>query len=143
MMIETTICAVCASTIDNLATYMFLNQNKDKPTVNMIRTHMAHDPEVLPQLMTTLFNTLLFTSQANHWAITRPLLSLLLADEKSFIDYQAQLISTQTLENQEKLKEEFSKLTEDIQRSVELANRDKFTQKLTMFRLNVRHFLTL
>lgn len=75
--------------------------------------------------------------------MTRPILSLLLANESSYTDYQTQLISTQTPENQERLREEFAKLTSDIQRSVELANRDKFTQKLTMFRLNVRHFLTL
>lgn len=49
---------------------------------------------------------------------------------------------TQTPENQEKLQAEFTKLTTDIQRSVETANRDRFTQKLTLFRLNVRVFLT-
>jgi hypothetical protein len=57
-------------------------------------------------------------------------------------DYQAELVHSQTPENQEKLKEEFSKLTVDIQRSVETANRDRFTQKLTVFRLNVRQFLS-
>jgi exportin-7 len=121
---------------------MFLNQNRDKPTVQMIRSHINSEPDVLNQLMATLFNTLLFTSHANHWAVTRPILSLLLASESSFADYQTQLVSTQTPENQEKLREEFSKLTADIQRSVEVANRDRFTQKLTLFRLNVRHFLT-
>jgi exportin-7 len=109
----------------------------------MIRTHIASEPEVLHQLMTTLFNALLFNTHANHWNITRPILSLLLASEASFNDYQNQLISTQSAENQEKLREEFGKLTADVQRSVETTNRDKFTQKLTMFRLNVRHFLTL
>jgi exportin-7 len=122
---------------------MFLNQTREKPTVQMIRAHISSEPDVLNQLMSTLFNTLLFTSQANHWAVTRPILSLLLASEQSFHEYQTQLISTQTPENQEKLREEFSKLTADIQRSVEVANRDRFTQKLTLFRLNVRHFLTL
>ena len=122
---------------------MFLNKNKDKPTIQMLRAHVAYEPEILHQLMSTLFNTLLFTGHAKHWALTRPILSLLLASEQAFTDYQANLISTQTPENQDRLKEEFTKLTTDIQRSVELTNRDKFTQKLTMFRLNVRHFLTL
>jgi hypothetical protein len=43
----------------------------------------------------------------------------------------------------QKLKDEFTKLTADIQRSVEVTNRDRFTQKLTIFRLNVRQFLAL
>lgn len=142
-MIELTVSSHCASTIDHIATYMFLNQGKDKPTVQLIRTHMASEPDILPQLMTVLFNSLLFTSHANHWSITRPILSLMLASETAFTDYQNQLISTQAIENQEKLREEFSRLTADIQRSVETTNRDKFTQKLTMFRVNVRQFLTL
>lgn len=137
--------AQCASTIDHIATYVVLNQNREnKPTAQLIRTHMQSDPEIWYILMSTLFNNLLYASHANHWAVTRPILSLLLASESAFTEYQNQLISTQSSqENQEKLRDEFTKLTADIQRSLETVNRDKFTQKLTMFRLNVRQFLTL
>lgn len=120
-----------------------MNRNREKPTVQLIRTHLATDPEVLNQLMAALFNALLFSGQANQWAITRPILSLLLAAETSFTNYQQQLIATQSPDNQNRLNEEFEKLTSDIQQSVESTNRDKFTQKLTVFRLNVRQFLTL
>jgi exportin-7 len=122
---------------------MFLNHNKEKPTVQMIRSHIASEPEILHKLMATLFNLLLFNSHANHWAVTRPILSLMLASEDSFNEYQNQLISTQSTENREKLQEEFTKLTTDVQRSVDTSNRDKFTQKLTMFRIGVRQFLSL
>lgn len=142
-MVELTVSANCASTIDHVATYMFLNQNRDKNTAQLIRSHMQSNPEILHQLMATLFNSLIFGNQANHWAMTRPILSLLLASEPSFTDYQNNLIASQPPENHEKLREEFAKLTADIQRSVETANRDKFTQKLSMFRLNIRSFLTL
>lgn len=135
--------AQCASTIDHIATYIFLNQNRDKPVAQLIRTHMASEPDIWHQLMSTLFNSLLYASHANHWAVTRPILSLLMASEASFNDYQSNLIATQSVETQDKLREEFNKLTSDIQRSLETTNRDRFTQKLTMFRLNVRQFLTL
>lgn len=52
--------------------------------MSMIRTHIASEPDVLHQLMSSLFNTLLLTPHANHWAITRPILSLMLASEASF-----------------------------------------------------------
>jgi hypothetical protein len=52
--------------------------------VSMIRAHIASEPDVLHQLMSSLFNTLLLTSHANHWAVTRPILSLMLASEASF-----------------------------------------------------------
>jgi exportin-7 len=140
---DSTVSSSCSASIDHLATYMFLNMTKDKATVNKIRMHVSAEPELLHTLMATLFNTLLFTTNANHWAITRPMLSILLVSEASFNDYQNQLISTQAPDKQDKLREEFGKLTHDIQRSVDSFNRDKFTQRLTVFRLNVRQFLTL
>ena len=143
LFVDLSVSALCASTIDHIATYMFLNQTKDKPTVQLIRSHISSEPDILHKLMSTLFNLLLFNSHANHWAVTRPILSLMLASEESFTDYQNGLTATQSPENQEKLREEFSKLTTDVQRSVDTANRDRFTQKLTIFRLNVRQFLSL
>jgi exportin-7 len=140
---DVTICALCASTIDHLATYMFLHMNKDKPTVRLISSHVASEPDILNDLMSSLFNTLLFTPQANQWAVTRPILSLLLASESSYNEYQRSLIESQSEINRTKLFDEFVKLTAEIQKSVEIVNRDKFTQKLTVFRLNVRAFLTL
>jgi len=140
---DLSVSGLCASTVDHLATYIFLNRNREKPTIQLIRQHIISDPEALNQIMATLFNSLLFSPQANQWALTRPILSLLLAAESTYINYQSQLTSTQSVENQEKLREEFDKLTTDIQQSLESTNRDKFTQKLTVFRLNVRQFLTL
>jgi exportin-7 len=140
---ELTVATNCSCVIDHVATYMFLNQSRDKPTAQMIRSHIASNPDLLNQLMSTLFNALIFGNQANHWAMTRPILSLLLASEGSYNEYQAHLIATQPPENHDKLREEFAKLTADIQRSVEVNNRDKFTQKLSMFRLNLRSFLSL
>lgn len=140
---DLSICAFCASAVDHLATYMFLNSTKEKPTIQLIRMHMSSEPDLYNQLMATLFNTLLFTPHANHWAVTRPILSLILSSDAAYIEYKSQLISTQTADSQHKLIEEFDKLTQDIQRSVETVNRDKFTQKLTLFRLAVRTFLTL
>jgi exportin-7 len=135
------VCALCATAIDHLFTYIFLNQRRDKPTIQMIRQHITAEPDLPDQLMATLFNTLLFAAQANHWAITRPILSLMLSFESSFGSYRDSLLQNQPAENQQKLMEEFEKLTADIQTSVETSNRDRFTQKLTLFRLSVRQFL--
>ena len=43
-------------------------QHKEKPTVSLIRTHIASEPDVLHHLMSNLFNTLLLTSHANHFS---------------------------------------------------------------------------
>lgn len=73
----------------------------------------------------------------------RPMLSLMLASESSFQEYKNYLLSTQSNENQAKLNETLNKLLSDVNRSLDSANRDRFTQKLTAFRVTARGFLTI
>ena len=71
------------------------------------------------------------------------MLSLMLASETSFTQYKEHLLSTQNAENATKLNEALNKLLSDVSRSLDNANRDRFTQKLTAFRVTARSFLTL
>jgi len=138
--------SLCASSIDHIATFLFLNQSRAaqaKNTVVRIQSHIMTEPEILGQLMNTLFNSLLYSSAVNHWSITRPILSLMLSSEASFTQYRDALLGSQREENQEKLVKEFETLLTGLQHSLETAHRDRFTQKLNMFRLQVRSFLNL
>jgi exportin-7 len=71
------------------------------------------------------------------------MLSLMLASESSFAAYKDHLLSSQAPENQVKLNEAVNKLLLDVNRSLDSANRDRFSQKLTAFRVAARGFLTL
>jgi exportin-7 len=90
-----------------------------------------------------LFNLLLFGAPQHHWAVIKPMLSLMMASESSFTAYKDHLISTQSPKNQQALTDAFNKLLEDVNRGLDNANREKFTQKLVAFRVAVRGFLTL
>lgn len=134
----------CTNTIDHISTYLFLNRNRgNKATVRQIQAHVQSDPEMVPKLLSTLFNSLLFNTAVNQWPLTRPIFSLMLIDEQAFIDYQSQLLATQGAENRVKLQGEFAKLTDNLQRSLDVTARDRFTQRLTIFRMNVRAFMSL
>jgi len=135
--------SICATSVDHLSTYYYNNQNKDKPEVNQLKQHLAAEPNLFAGLTATLFNLLLFGSASNHWAVMRPMLSLMLASERSFTQYKDQLMSTQSPQNQTALNEAFDKLLADVSRNLESQNRDRFTQRLTAFRVTTRSFLTL
>ena len=105
--------------------------------------HLSAQPNLFSSLTATLFNLLLFGPPQNHWAVMRPMLSLMLASETSFAAYKDHLLSTQSPDNQVKLNETLNKLLADVNRSLDSANRDRFTQKLTAFRVTARQFLTL
>jgi exportin-7 len=104
---------------------------------------MTAQPNLFSSLTATLFNLLLYGPPQNHWAVMRPMLSLMLANETSFTQYKDHLLSTQSPENQVKLNEALTKLLADVSRSLDNSNRDRFTQKLTAFRVAARGFLTL
>lgn len=140
---DATLSSLCANTIDHIATFYFANNGKDRPEVHSMNKHLAAQPNLFSSLTATLFNLLLFGAPQNHWAVMRPMLSLMLASENSFTSYKEHLLSTQTPENQALLNEAFAKLLSDINRSLDSANRDRFTQKLTAFRVTARGFLTL
>jgi len=137
--------SLCANTIDHLATFYFENGTKEnKVSVQMLKKHLAAQPNLFDSLTSTLFNLLLFGSPQNHWAVMRPMLSIILASESSLKNYKDQLSRSQpSQENRLLLEEAFGKLLSDINRSLDSTNRDRFTQKLTAFRVNTRSFLTL
>ncbi len=135
--------SLCANAIDHLATFYFENMGKDKIEVHNLNKHLTAQPNLFSSLTSTLFNLLLFGAPQHHWAVIKPMLSLMLASESSFTSYKDHLVSTQTPENQKALNEAFTKLLLDVQRSLDSANRDRFTQKLVSFRVAVRSFLTL
>lgn len=93
--------------------------------------------------MNSLFTTLLFASAASCWPLTRPILSVMLSFPDSFRAYKEQLINSQSADNVHKLQTEFETLLKDLQHSLDSTQRDKFTSKLTAFRLQVRSFLNL
>lgn len=76
----------CAAIIDHLATFQFQKGGQgQRQEVQALKAHLMANPNLFSQLLGTLFNILLFDSAlnqtANQWAVTRPILSLMLADE--------------------------------------------------------------
>ena len=89
----------CAQIFDHLATYLFTHREgrreAEAATVARLRAHVGASPGLFPDLVSRLFEQLLFGPYANHWAVTRPVLSTLLADEAAFAGYRAHLVGTQ------------------------------------------------
>ncbi|KAI3445190.1 hypothetical protein Pfo_001855 [Paulownia fortunei] len=132
----------CASAIDNLAAFYFNNITMgEAPTspaaVNLAR-HIAECPALLPEILKTLFEIVLFEDCSNQWSLSRPMLSLILINEQMFTDLKAQILASQPVDQHQRLASCFDKLMADITRSLDSKNRDKFTQNLTIFRHDFR-----
>ncbi|KAL2536815.1 ARM repeat superfamily protein [Forsythia ovata] len=119
----------CASAIDNLAAFYFLNitmgEAPTSPAAINLASHIAECPSLLPEILKTLFEIVLFEDCGNQWNLSRPMLSLI-------------LISEQPVDQHQRLALCFDKLMTDVVRSLDSKNRDKFTQNLTIFRHDFR-----
>ena len=60
-----------------------------------IGEHLRLRPELLPQILTTLFEIVLFEDCANQWSMSRPMLSLILLNEQIYNKLQHQIIASQ------------------------------------------------
>ncbi|GLJ18772.1 hypothetical protein SUGI_0335220 [Cryptomeria japonica] len=131
-----------ASAVDNLAAFYFNNitvgETPALPAAVNLARHIAECPNLFPEILKTLFEIVLFEDCANQWSLSRPMLSLILINEQIFNDLKAQILASQSLDQQPRLAQCFDKLMADVTRSLEARNRDKFTQNLTIFRHEFR-----
>ncbi|CAI9102605.1 OLC1v1000900C2 [Oldenlandia corymbosa var. corymbosa] len=132
----------CASAIDNVASFYFNNITmgeapNSQAAINLAR-HASECPNMLPELLKTLFEIVLFEDITNQWSLSRPMISLILVNEQIFTDLKAHILSSQPAEQHQRLSQCFDKLMTDVNRSLDSKNRDKFTQNLTVFRNDFR-----
>ncbi|KAK9862581.1 hypothetical protein WJX84_002726 [Apatococcus fuscideae] len=98
--LEPSISSQCATAVENLAASYLKNSQAfgaevTSPAAQAIGQHLQQRPELLPQLMTTLFEIVLFDDCSNQWSLSRPMLALILINEPIFNNLKRQLISTQ------------------------------------------------
>uniref|UniRef100_H0X9G1 RAN binding protein 17 n=1 Tax=Otolemur garnettii TaxID=30611 RepID=H0X9G1_OTOGA len=149
--LDTVVSSSCCTSLDYIVTYLFKHIAKEgkKPlrcreatqTGQRLLHFMQQNPDVLQQMMSVLMNTIVFEDCRNQWSVSRPLLGLILLNEKYFSELRASLINSQPLPKQEVLAQCFRNLMEGVEQNLSIKNRDRFTQNLSVFRREVAEAL--
>uniref|UniRef100_A0A8C0WD07 Exportin-7/Ran-binding protein 17 TPR repeats domain-containing protein n=1 Tax=Castor canadensis TaxID=51338 RepID=A0A8C0WD07_CASCN len=149
--LDTVVSSSCCTSLDSIVTYLFKHIAKEgkKPlgcreavqAGQRLLHFMQQNPDVLQQMMSILMNTIVFEDCRNQWSVSRPLLGLILLNEKYFSELRASLISTQPPPKQEALAQCFRNLMEGVEQNMSVKNRDRFTQNLSVFRRDVAEAL--
>nr|XP_008123052.1 PREDICTED: ran-binding protein 17 [Anolis carolinensis] len=92
-------------------------------------------------MMSILMNTIIFEDCRNQWSVSRPLLGLILLNEKYFSELRAGLINSQPPDKQEVLHQYFRNLMEGVEQNLLVKNRDRFTQNMSVFRRDMAEIL--
>ncbi|CAH2275086.1 exportin-7 isoform X2 [Pelobates cultripes] len=143
--LDTMVCTGCCSCLDHIVTYLFkqLSRTGKKrgappPQESERFLHiMQQHPEMIQQMLSTVLNIIIFEDCRNQWSMSRPLLGLILLNEKYFSDLRSSIVSSQPPEKQQAMHLCFENLMEGIERNLLTKNRDRFTQNLSAFRREV------
>ncbi|XP_038719138.1 exportin-7-like isoform X2 [Tripterygium wilfordii] len=132
----------CASAVDSLASFYFIHitmgESPASTTALNLARHISDCPGLLPEILKTLFEIILFEDRGNQWSLSRAMLSLILINEEMFTNVKASLLASQPADQQQRLSLGFEKLMADISRSVDTKNRERFSQNLTKFKNEFR-----
>lgn len=127
-----------ASAIDQLAAFLFKQSVKPSEEGRMMLKHVQENAELFPSCLEIIFNMIIHVDCTNQWSLSRPLLSLILTNEEAYMRIKTRTIQAQAPERQGNVGAAFEKLMNDIRRTLESKNRDRFTQQVTQFRLALR-----
>jgi len=138
----------CCAALDHIVTYLFTNWQKasksgmqkemdQHPALKILEMR----PEILQQMLRTVVNIIMFEDCRNMWSMSRPLLGLILLNEKYFQVLEERITRLQPVDKQQQMAGYFQELMEDVQRSLTTKNRDRFTQNLSTFRSNVKSLM--
>ncbi|XP_057244757.1 exportin-7-like, partial [Malurus melanocephalus] len=85
---------------------------------------MQQHPEMIQQMLSTVLNIIIFEDCRNQWSMSRPLLGLILLNEKYFSDLRNSIVNSQPPEKQQAMHLCFENLMEGIERNLLTKNRD-------------------
>ncbi|MEQ2158735.1 Exportin 7, partial [Goodea atripinnis] len=87
--LDTMVCTGCCSSLDHIVTYLFkqLSRSTKKRPAPMATDDrflhiMQQHPEMIQQMLSTVLNIIIFEDCRNQWSMSRPLLGLILLNEK-------------------------------------------------------------
>ncbi|NWT39407.1 RBP17 protein, partial [Chroicocephalus maculipennis] len=133
--VDTIVSSSCCASLDYIVTYLFKHLAKEgKKTLRCreisqdgqrLLHFMQQNPEVLQQMMSILMNTIIFEDCRNQWSVSRPLLGLILLNEKYFSELRATLITSQPDNKREVLDQCFRNLMEGVEQNLLVKNRDR------------------
>uniref|UniRef100_A0AAY4ECR0 Importin N-terminal domain-containing protein n=1 Tax=Denticeps clupeoides TaxID=299321 RepID=A0AAY4ECR0_9TELE len=130
--LDTMVCTGCCSSLDHIVTYLFkqLSRSTKKRAAPMAQESdrflhiMQQHPEMIQQMLSTVLNIIIFEDCRNQWSMSRPLLGLILLNEKYFADLRNGIVNSQPPEKQQAMHLCFENLMEGIERNLLTKNRD-------------------
>ncbi len=141
---DTSASTQCCVAIDRILTYRFNAmpiKEKDLTNISKVDFHVSNNMQHFNLILTSLLRKVLFEDCQNLWSVSRPLFSIIVFAPSLFSGLKSQLINLQNPEMQPVLVKAFDDLFAEVTLQMDLSAKDKFSQNLNAFVLEVKKFV--
>ena len=133
----------CARILDDVATYLYLNQYKTTETVENIKRIVQAQPNFWDVVMRSLLNAFIFGSSSTIWDLSRPIFSVYLVKRESLDAYLNSAVANQTQATVMQLMEDTKTLTSNVDYALGPTARDDFRKKAAVWRRKFLSYMQL
>eukprot|EP01137_Pigoraptor_chileana_P013456 Opistho-2@66993 len=136
---DTEVQSHCYFIVDNIVTHYFKSMTRPRNgggESRVLAERFAQFPSILPSILSHLLRTVMY-DEAQKQLVARPLLPLILVEEKFFNEWKANEIASRPADRQQLLQKFFDDLMGDIERNLQQRNRDRFMQRVNTFKHDV------
>lgn len=129
----------CCAAVDNVVNYVHpLRSKQNSEDADRVRAFLAADPPPLKRILALILSLVVGGEFSSTWAISRPLLGLILLNEQSFVELKETTVASQISERQQKMRTCLDELTNGVKDGLTAKNKDHFTRNLYTFAQVVR-----
>ncbi|CAF0774053.1 unnamed protein product [Adineta steineri] len=138
---EQTIQNSCCIFLDTFLSYVFRSVKKNVAPANLM-ANVSEYGNLFRQILVNLLNGIIYAECKNIYAVSKPLLGLILLNENQFFtEIKQQLLYGHTQAKQAVLSTALDKLMTGIDRTLTQVNKEHFTQNITQFRNDIQDSL--
>eukprot|EP00055_Hartaetosiga_balthica_P015687 m.94625 g.94625 ORF g.94625 m.94625 type:complete len:1074 (-) comp8927_c0_seq1:2588-5809(-) len=134
--VMSTISINSCTALDSLLSFVHTNCTKPKHPVeaDTVMSLLQDNQEILMGMLSDMFHILMHEACKNQWSMSRPMLPLILFHPEHFEMIKNDALDNATSNRKQAVETAFNNLMEDVEESLLVKNRDKFTQKICIFR---------
>merc|ERR1711964_435111 len=135
---ETSVSMQCCAAVDNIVNYVYPMRKQPGEEADRVRVFLGSQPPPLRRILQLILSLVVGGEFSSTWAISRPLLGLILMQEEAFVELKAATVNSQIAERQEKMRNCLDELTNGVKDGLNAKNKDHFTRNLYTFAQVVR-----
>ncbi|EGD78507.1 hypothetical protein PTSG_09205 [Salpingoeca rosetta] len=130
--------------LDSMLTFVYTksvtrvaNKMKPIPEATALAQLLASVEDILLEILRDMFHVLMYENCKNQWSMSRPMLPLILFNPQHFQQIKEEAINGTPMSKRDLVASSFDGLLSEVEESLLVKNRDKFTQKISVFRRNL------